>query len=59
PADFSDCSHMKSLTDAYLLEIVKKGGEAVGKSLQMPPAAKVAEEDLPALIDYIRSFCEE
>ncbi|RMD83607.1 MAG: cytochrome c [Candidatus Dadabacteria bacterium] len=58
-ADFTDCEHMKSLSDDYLLNIIKGGGEAVGKSPQMPAAGKIPEAEYPALVEYIRSFCEE
>ncbi len=57
--DFTDCEHMKSLSDDYLIEIMKGGGQAVGKSVQMPAAGKIPEEEYPALAEYIRSFCEE
>lgn len=58
PGDFGDCEAMKSLSDDFLLKIITNGGEAVGKSPQMPAANKVAAEDVPALVKYIRGFCE-
>jgi len=58
PGDFSDCETMKTLSDEFLVTIITTGGEAVGKSPQMPAARKVAAEDIPALVKYIRGFCE-
>ncbi len=58
PGDFADCDTMKALSDEFLLKIISSGGEAVGKSPQMPAANKVAAEDVPALVEYVRGFCE-
>ncbi|RMD81737.1 MAG: cytochrome c [Candidatus Dadabacteria bacterium] len=57
--DFTDCEHMNQVSDDYLLTIIRNGGEAVGRSSQMPGAAKIPEEEIPALVEYVRSFCKE
>ncbi|MFQ5477822.1 MAG: c-type cytochrome [Candidatus Binatia bacterium] len=57
--DFTDCEHMKALDNEYLLKIIKGGGEAVEKSPQMPAAGKVPEDEIPALVDFVREFCED
>lgn len=45
PRDLTDKVYMDGLKDEYLVEIVKKGGGAVGKSPLMPPWAQVLKDD--------------
>lgn len=56
--DFTDCEHMDTVSDEYLLNIIRRGGEAVGRSLQMPAAGQIPEDEHPALVEYVRSFCK-
>ncbi|MFQ5478135.1 MAG: c-type cytochrome [Candidatus Binatia bacterium] len=58
PGDFTDCERMASILDEDLATITATGGEAVGRSRQMPAAARIPPEDLPALVEYVRSFCK-
>lgn len=58
PGKLNDCERMQSLDDAYLEQIITKGGESVGKSAQMPAAKRVPAAELPGLIKHLRSFCE-
>ncbi len=59
--DFTDCEYMKTLSDEYLTKIISEGGEAVGKSRQMPAGkrAKLAEEDIEPMVNFVRSLCQE
>jgi len=58
PTDFTDCERMKTLSDEYLLKVIGSGGEAVGKSSQMPASTKIPQEEHPGLVEFVRSFCE-
>ena len=57
--DFTDCEHMNAVSDGYLLAIIRGGGEAVGRSTLMPSALQIDNDEHPALVDYIRSFCNK
>lgn len=55
--DLSDPKHMKMLTDDYLFDIIKGGGEAVGKTRLMPPAGRVlTDAEIWDVVAYLRSL---
>jgi mono/diheme cytochrome c family protein len=56
PKDLSDKAYMAKLDDAYLSNVIKKGGAAVGKSPLMPPFASLGDADIQNVIAYIRSL---
>ncbi len=55
--DLSNAEHMRQLSDQYLFEIIKEGGEAVGKTRFMPAAERVMrDEGIWDVIAYLRSL---
>ena len=61
PGDFTDCARMKSHSHQFLVDIIAKGGGAVGKSDQMPAhAKKLSPEEIDELATYVATrFCGE
>ena len=58
PKDLSDKGYNKTLDDAFLHNIITKGGAAVGKAPMMPPFAQLKEQDVNDVIAYIRSLAK-
>ena len=59
PANLSDGTVMNQLPDKFLVEIISKGGGAVGKSPLMPAlGSQFSEKQLRDIIAYIRSLAE-
>lgn len=57
PANHADGPVMSQLSDKFLLEIISKGGSAVGKSAFMPGwGGQVKEKQLLDIISFIRSL---
>ena len=57
PADHTDAKLMNSFSDEFLLNIISKGGAAVGKSSFMPAWGGVLKDDqLQDLLAYLRSI---
>src|SRR5918994_7392615 len=57
PADHTDSKLMNSFSDEFLLNIIAKGGAAVGKSAFMPAWGGVLKESqIQDLITYMRSI---
>jgi mono/diheme cytochrome c family protein len=57
PADHTDGKLMNSFSDEFLLNIIAKGGAAVGKSAFMPAWGGVLKENqLQDLVTYVRSL---
>ena len=57
PTDHTNGAVMNRLSDQFLLEIISKGGGAVGKSGFMPSwGATFDEKQLRHLIAYIRTL---
>ena len=55
--DLSNAEHMRQLSDRYLFEIIKEGGEAVDKTRFMPSAERVmSDEGIWNVITYLRSL---
>ena len=58
--DLSDMELMMQLSDQYLFDIIKGGGEAVGKTRLMPPAERVmSDAEIWDVIAYLRSLTKE
>lgn len=58
--DLSDVKRMEQLSDQYLFDIIKGGGEAVGKTRLMPPAGRVmSDEAIWDVIAYLRSLATQ
>jgi mono/diheme cytochrome c family protein len=50
---------MNQLTDKFLLEIISKGGSAVGKSAMMPGwGGQLKENQLKDVVAYVRSMAD-
>ncbi len=57
PANHTDGARMNQLSDKHLLDIITKGGSAVGKSSFMPAwGSQLKEKQVRDLISYIRSL---
>lgn len=57
PKDLTDKAYVSKLEDKYLVDIISKGGAAVGKSPLMPPwGGALKTEDIHNVIAYIRSL---
>jgi mono/diheme cytochrome c family protein len=57
PADHTNGSMMNQLSEKYLLEIISKGGSAVGKSGFMPAwGSSLNEKQIRDIVAYIRSI---
>ncbi len=59
PANHTDGAVMNQLTDKFLLEIISKGGSAVGKSAMMPGwGGQFKENQLRDVVAYVRSMAD-
>ena len=59
PADHTNGSIMNQLSDKFLLDVISKGGSAVGKSAFMPPwGGQLDEKQIRDIIAYIRNIAE-
>jgi mono/diheme cytochrome c family protein len=51
---------MRQFSDQDLFDIVKDGGEAVGKTRFMPPAGRVlTDEEIWDVVAYLRSLSQQ
>ncbi len=59
PKDMSNKAYMAELKDQYLVDVVKKGGPATGKSAAMPAfGATLKDQDIQDVVAYIRSLAK-
>jgi mono/diheme cytochrome c family protein len=57
PHDQTDAEYMKKLPDQFLYLAVCRGGEAVGRSVVMPPWGDLlSDQDIRDLVAWIRTF---
>ena len=57
PADHTNAAVMKSRTDAFLRDVIAKGGKAMGLSAFMPSWQGIfKDKEIEDLLDYIRSL---
>jgi mono/diheme cytochrome c family protein len=57
PRDLTDKTYMAGLKDEQLIDAIKKGGGAVGKSPLMPPfGAALKDQDVQDVVAFIRSL---
>lgn len=53
----ADKEYMESVTDDYLVLVIKKGGAAVGKMATMPAWEKrLSDEEIRSIVAHIRQF---
>ena len=59
PADHTNGGVMNQLPDKFLIEIISKGGSAVGKSALMPAwGSQIKDKQLRDVVGYIRSIAD-
>jgi cytochrome c oxidase cbb3-type subunit III len=59
PANHTAGAVMNQLTDKFLMEIISKGGSAVGKSPMMPAwGGQFKENQLRDIVAYVRSIAD-
>jgi mono/diheme cytochrome c family protein len=57
PADHTNGAVMNQLSDKYLVEVISKGGAALGKSSFMPPwGSALSDKQIRDIVAYIRSL---
>ena len=60
PGDLADKAYMRALKDEYLVDIIKKGGAAAGKSAVMPPwGAAMKDDQIRDVITFVRSLAKK
>ena len=59
PADHTNGAVMNPLTDKFLLDVISKGGSAVGKSSFMPAwGSSFNEKQIRDIVAYLRSIAD-
>ncbi len=59
PRDHTDPREMAARSDEELFTAIKKGGQAINKSVLMPPWDGVlSDEEIHALVRYLRRLCQ-
>jgi mono/diheme cytochrome c family protein len=57
PRNLSDqASYKFAKDDAKFAELLKKGGQAVGLSVLMPPQAQLSDADIASVIEYVKTL---
>jgi len=54
PSDFA--TSLKGKTDDWIAKAIKGGGAAIGESPTMPAYASLSDDQIKALVAYIKSF---
>jgi cytochrome c oxidase cbb3-type subunit III len=59
PRDHSDAKEMSSRSDAELFKAIKEGGQAISKSVLMPPwGGNLSDDEISALVSHLRQLCQ-
>lgn len=59
PRNHSSASEMSPLSDEDIFKAIKEGGQAVKKSVLMPPWGSVlTDEEIRGLVKYLRTLCQ-
>lgn len=59
PRDHTDAAAMSGRSDEILFQAVKGGGQAINKSVLMPPWEGVlSDEEIQRLVEYMRVLCQ-
>jgi mono/diheme cytochrome c family protein len=56
PRDFTDSAYMSKLKDDYIVQLIQKGGGAMGKSPLMPAQTGLSEKEIRNVIAYVRTL---
>ncbi len=58
PRDHTDAREMSARSDEELFKAIKEGGQAISKSVLMPPWDGVlSDEEIHSLVEYLRQLC--
>jgi len=59
PRNHTDAKEMSARSDEDLFTAIKKGGQAINKSVLMPPWGGVlSDEDIHGLVRHLRKLCQ-
>lgn len=59
PRDHTDAKEMSARTDEELFKVIKEGGQAVNKSVLMPPwASTLSDEEINGLVLHLHQLCQ-
>ncbi len=59
PRDHTDAKEMSARTDQELFKVIKEGGQAINKSVLMPPwSATLSDEEIQGLVKYLHDLCK-
>jgi len=59
PRDHTDAKAMAGRSDAEIFKVIKEGGLAIDKSVQMPPWGDVlSDAEITDLVAYLRTLCQ-
>jgi len=59
PRDHTDTKAMTARSDEELFKAIKNGGQAIEKSVLMPPWGEVmSDEEIQSLVRYLRELCK-
>lgn len=59
PRNHADAQDMATRTDDELFKAIKEGGQAISKSVLMPPwGGNFTDEQIHALVAYLRELCQ-
>ena len=60
PRNHTDAAYMNKLKDQEIFDVIKKGGQAVGKSPLMPPwGGQLSDKEIQDLVAYIRTLARK
>lgn len=59
PRDHTDAKEMASRSDDELFKAIKEGGQAISKSVLMPPwKGNLSDDEIRAVVGYLRELCQ-
>lgn len=59
PRDHTDAKEMSARTDEELFKVIKEGGQAINKSVLMPPwSDTLSDEEIQGLVKYLHDLCK-
>lgn len=59
PRDHTDAAAMGARSDEILFKAVQGGGQAINKSVLMPPwGGALSDEEIQRLVEYMRVLCQ-
>jgi len=59
PRNHTDAKEMASRSDEELFKAIKEGGQAISKSVLMPPwGGNLNDDEIRSLVAYLRELCQ-